>query len=294
MSHNNKPFYGENECQNEKCKNKAYWEVVIDEKTHFLCGVHCRNKQRVLLPKDPDAPAKRLMLWKSRIEAAMNPDIKQTSKIICIKLRMMKSIPYTENYLNVLPNYRHGNRMEGFGCPDLSPMNLGPIKWGPLPICRNLENFYQTLKVYPHEAKDGKLTKEFWDLLKERFASEKGYRHKFGYGSPKPLYAINFWSNGIMKKYTYVESRYFYCHWYEKLAKETKSFKKLKEFQERGVNLQIVGYDGHAIEKGLYDYYIDDSRPFGHELVLYSMLTIENEEEYPWNVYKIKHKSLYG
>ena len=40
--------------------------------------------------------------------------------------------------------------------------------------------------------------------------------------------------------------------------------------------------------------YCDSHYPFGHELVLYCLLTIDDSKEYPWNRYILKSKgSIY-
>jgi hypothetical protein len=67
-----------------------------------------------------------------------------------------------------------------------------------------------------------------------------------------------------------------------------------------GYNLNIVGYDGFPIDSNvsplvdlLYKYYMDRSRPFGHELVLFTMLSLDDSTQYPWNVYYRDHPYLY-
>ena len=40
------------------------------------------------------------------------------------------------------------------------------------------------------------------------------------------------------------------------------------------------------INKALWQAYNDTSRPFGHELVLYTLLMLERKEDYPWNRYR--------
>jgi len=60
-----------------------------------------------------------------------------------------------------------------------------------------------------------------------------------------------------------------------------------------GVNLQIVGYDGYEVTRSLIDHYKDPSVPFGHELVLFTLLTEPNSQQYPWIVYKNQHPTLY-
>lgn len=55
---------------------------------------------------------------------------------------------------------------------------------------------------------------------------------------------------------------------------------------EDGYNLRICGYDAYDPHHyNMEDCYCDISRPFGHELVLYTMLT-EPEEKWPWRKYK--------
>ncbi len=47
-------------------------------------------------------------------------------------------------------------------------------------------------------------------------------------------------------------------------------------------NSQICGYDGYHVNKSIEEHYRDVSCPFGHELVLYSLLTTD---KYPWTKY---------
>ena len=70
-------------------------------------------------------------------------------------------------------------------------------------------------------------------------------------------------------------------------------FKKLKKALRNGFNLNIVGYDGYHVDKSLWECYNDVSRPFGHELVLYTLLTIENPEDYPWNRFYRENEEIY-
>jgi hypothetical protein len=94
-------------------------------------------------------------------------------------------------------------------------------------------------------------------------------------------------------RYTYLESRYFYCHLYEKRAKETKEFKELKAKIRQGYNLEILGYDGYPVTRSLQEHYEDGNRPFGHELVLFSLLIIDDPQNYPWNVFYAAHPRVY-
>ena len=134
------------------------------------------------------------------------------------------------------------------------------------------------------------------------------YRHKFDYPAMKkiidknklnniniPLFSVYYDKNDEEHRYNYIECRYFYCHYYELLVSKTNDFLDLKQMIANGYNLQIIGYDGFMIDnsKDLMDYYLDKSRPFGHELVLYTMLVIDNKKDYPWNKYYVQHKDIY-
>ena len=62
----------------------------------------------------------------------------------------MKPVELEHGYLNVFPNRRHSGRVDGYGCPELSPMVIGPIKhkMPGIPTATNIENFHQFAKVY--------------------------------------------------------------------------------------------------------------------------------------------------
>jgi hypothetical protein len=88
---------------------------------------------------------------------------------------------------------------------------------------------------------------------------------------------------------SYIQSRQFYCNFYEQLASQQADFRHLKQKLIDGYNLQIVGYDGRSMAGVTAEQaYLDPSAPFGHELVLYCMLTIENKDDLPWR----KHKTF--
>jgi hypothetical protein len=61
---------------------------------------------------------------------------------------------------------------------------------------------------------------------------------------------------------------------------------------KNGYNLNIQGYDGYNVTNILGHYY-DISRPFGHELVLYTLLTEDDPLQYPWNIFYEENKSIY-
>jgi hypothetical protein len=47
------------------------------------------------------------------------------------------------------------------------------------------------------------------------------------------------------------------------------------------------------LTKSLYEHYLDTSVPFGHELVLATMLTISDPEERPWRKFQKEYPDLY-
>jgi hypothetical protein len=77
---------------------------------------------------------------------------------------------------------------------------------------------------------------------------------------------------------SYIESRQIYCHYYEQFALASPDFHHLKQLLADGVNLQICGYDAYQPSGTPDTHYLDPSRPFGHELVLYTMSTTEPDQ----------------
>ena len=148
-------------------------------------------------------------------------------------------------------------------------------------------------------------TKRALEIQCAQFQSKEPKRHKYSIkelpskNKNIALYSWFYDDNGIGRKFTYIECRYFYCHFYEMLAPKTEHFKKLLELRRQGFNLVISGYDGFTLRHEeitadkLYEFYKDSSRPFGHELVLLTLLFLDNSSEYPWNRYFTKYPRLY-
>lgn len=111
-----------------------------------------------------------------------------------------------------------------------------------------------------------------------------GHQHEFKCEIPTrenaPLY-----SECEGKRYSYIQSRQLYCNEYETFALKSKQFKKLKSNIAAGRNIRICGYDGYTPTQSLAWHYLDRSKPFGHELVLYSLLTINDASQYPWRLF---------
>jgi hypothetical protein len=286
-------YHGQLTCQEDGCKNKAYFLV----RTWYLCGVHSRNVIRKPLPK-MEKNQKEYLYAKKRyeenkaIEAATAENHRESrkGKVILTQMFMRKGIEYVKGFRKVFPNYRHQNRKDGFGCSALSPMKLGPVEHGQpdLPIALNIENYHQSSKCFEEELDENKNPSPLYYSNREKWYNDPiPHRHKYLNKKRKNKNIPEFfiWVDKEKKEHrlTYVECRQFYCNFYERLASKEPDFLRLQEMINDGVNLQICGYDAHQpedIEKA----YLDESRAFGHEICLYTMLTM-SPENYPWRKY---------
>jgi len=278
------------------CKYKAYY--VENDKP--ACGRHSTSK--VKLPRNKQKAVSRTKeeLESAEIGRRHNEAQNAPSKVICDRLRMMARPPMVEGFLRVFPNSKHVSRIDGVGLPGLSPKTLGPVNHGQpgLEPARTLEGFHQFNKVYQFELNsEGKLTDEFDFRRSLGYQNLDPTRYKFGKNKTEhlkhlakykmkmdaPLFSVIKNSEGEMIKYSYVESRYWYCTYYADLVVKTEDWKKLCDLVDKKYNLLILGYDGYNPDKPLMEHYLDPTRPFGHELVLYSMLTAAREQ-WPWVV----------
>lgn len=281
-------FYGTIKCQ--KCnRNLAYWL----SQTLYLCGV-CSKKdeQRVQLTKNNNQRQlirkNELLAHQKTIEIAINTN-KYNGKpgtVICTKMRMMKNPELKSGFTNIFPNFRHGGRTDGFGFPSLSPMSIGPIKHNQpgLPDSKNLENFHQFNKVFPDEIDEkGQVMQLFFDRQLEAYNDSVPHRHKPN-SRKKNVPVFSLWKDkkGKFVRLSYIESRQLYCHYYAESALQNPDFKTLQNMLANGYNLNICGYDAYDIDKPLEECYLDPTRPFGHECVLYCLL----KNEYPWRKYQ--------
>jgi hypothetical protein len=273
------------------------------------CGYHSEKGIRKNLPRNPRAKeikeGKENSLRKRIAEVARGNNVQgREGHVIVSQLKMMKAPTYTDGYLPVLANFKDGGKFGGW--PSLSPKSLGPIRhqMPGLPECKNLENFHQEAKVFAVEVdttdSNQKQKPEWFERRKERYASDVPYRHKH---DPKVLpknnkndclYSLYYDLQGREVRLTYLECRYVYCKLYEKMVLEHLDFRHLKDLNERGTNLEIWGYDGYPVTQSLWDHYLDTSRPFGHELCLYTLLTEPDAAKYPWNQFRVQHPHLYN
>lgn len=285
-------YYGEEKCtgtlaKGGPCRNMGYYL----DKGKVRCGVHSSKTSRTKLPVNPEKKANEEKVLSKHFESVVEKALEQegNGKVILTKMRMMRKPEFVSGYLNVFPNFLHQTRKDGFGCSSLSPKSMGPIDHGQpgLPIALNLENFHQGNKVFPSEVDEkGEPSATFFETQRKMYLDAKPHRHKAeAKGKNIPAFSVWVDKDGKRHKLTYFESRQFYSHFYERIAKDLPDFQTLQEKLRQGYNLNICGYDAYMPQGSIEECYLDTSRPFGHELVLYTMLVFP-ENEWPWRKYK--------
>ncbi len=217
--------------------------------------------------------------------------------------------PFTPGFIPIFPNNWHKHAF-GYGSGDfssLSPMQLGPAKDGCGNAAHNVENFYQFAKVYSDELTDElcecrgtddstfqyhfKPSGKFYANRDKAYADTVPHRHKKKGIKPEFSCYGNIHCN-------YVESRWFYCSEMERLLIPTEAFARLKKLYDEGKSIEIIGYDAYKPDgtdaDTLYRHYCDERRPFGHEMVILSIIALgDDKESYPWNRYRREHENVY-
>jgi len=288
---------GKCNCSRTDCNKKAYY--AVNGKAY--CGRHADKSKRRHLPKstETEKTAQTKAEWLA-IQAARKKD-NTPGEVHCAKRGVMK-IPSEVGFFSVFPNDRatYPHTMSKLFMCQLSPKRMGPVDHNQpgLPKALNLENFHQFNKVFPCELDEsGNPLPVFYERQGAAYLDPCAHRHKFERKDlPKqnanmPEYSIFVWIDDSEHRYSYVESRFFYCHFYEQMAKKTNEFAELVSLRNQGYNLLIIGYDGRPIID-LYEMYLDESAPFGHELVLCCLLILD-PVDYPWNRFRNEHKLLY-
>jgi hypothetical protein len=166
-------------------------------------------------------------------------------------------------------------------------MRLGPVnhqQFG-LPSAISIENFHQGSKCFTEELDNNGHPSELFISNRLSFYQDPvPHRHK--YKGTIPAFFV--WIDKDGKEYhlNYVDSRQFYCYFYEILATQTNDYQHLKKLVESGTNMEICGYDAHPLapDETIEDAYLDTSKPFGHERVLFALLTL-TPEHYPWRTH---------
>jgi hypothetical protein len=300
-------YYGESSCSatlksGKPCSNRAYYSTDAGE---LVCGVHRKGRATVELRKRPEAELTAIRADKKQagddaIETCRLANVAagRRGSVALYRMRMMRAVPDLPGYRRVYPNYKHQDRRDGLGCARLSPMSLGPVRHGQpgLPDALNVENFHQGSKLFREEvSENGNPLPRYYNNRRDFYLDPVPHRHKYkGTGSNKnvPLCFIWVAKDGEEHRLSYVESRQFYCNFYERLARQEPDYTRLEQLLARGVNLQLCGYDAHppGENQSVEEMYLDATKPFGHERVLYAMLTCArgDEESLPWR----KHKTF--
>lgn len=289
------PYYGELKCESikkggDKCENGAYFDIA----GHYYCGMHSRqNPARKQLPKNPIREKKirgptikhdPADMSEYDTAAKENRDAGRRGNIKVTKIAMMKSPVETSGFFPIYPNFKHRHF-------SLSPKSMGPVDHGQpgLPQAKNLENFHQGNKCFASELAGNEPGDAFFATQLAMYNDPVPHRHKDAAKSisgNKNIPAFSIWrdKSGAVHKLTYFESRQFYCTFYERFAAKDPLFVKFREMHLAGYNLEIFGYDAYQPGADIEKNYLDISKPFGHELVLYTMIFCE-PRDYPWRKY---------
>ena len=284
----NLSYFGEERCiaikgNGGKCENQAYYWY----NKQYLCGVHSRKySDRIDLDKNPneDEIKRKKMIEHTRtIKNARNENKKRNrkGKIIMRKIRMMREPERIEGYLLVFPNNRKTHQKLGLHLGSLSPMQAGPVIHNKKK-CLNLENFHQGNKVFDIEVDENKkVLPIYFERRINIYNKIEAYRYKFKAFKEtlqnKGNVCLYSMVPGDNTKYSYLQSRKFYCKYYQELVGGNKQFKQLKDIIDEGTNICIYGYDARIIDniitiKQINEWYKDTRQPFGHEMVLYCLL----------------------
>lgn len=305
-------FAGEHICtgsfaDGRACTAKAYF---ITKQKALRCGRHSKDGCRTKLPVNEEAKERKYAEILASAEKAMqrNARLGQVGQVtLGEKMQMRQNPVCPEGWLMVFPNFQHGGRRDGWGIPSLSPKYMGPVdsRMPGVPVARTLEQFWQNCKCFPFEVdKQGNPTPSFYSVRDRQMTEfqKNPDRHKFPDLRARlgkhanvniPLFHLFFDASGKERRFAYIDARPFYCCWYEHFAKDNSHFHALRKKIASGYNLMIMGYDAHPPgQRTPMDWFLDGSTPFGHEYVLFCMLTMD-PVDYPWRRHMREHQELY-
>ena len=252
----------------------------------------------------------KLRLYKESIQFAFINNQSQNKKGT-IKFKKMpnnKKIPLTLGYINVVSNYNSKKLNQNYilNYKSLSPTNLGPVNHNMpnLPPSLNLENFWNFSKVWHFELDPetdmNELQPVFFQKRIKGYLLEKPIKSKYTFdqikafdGPVNPECAIYYDKYGQPIKYDYIQSRYFYCHYYQQLVSQVREFNIIKKKLQMGYNIIIYSDKGFTENDKYYQMYVDPTKPFKHEMILYIMLKEPNPDKYPWNIYYKIYRKIY-
>jgi len=212
-------------------------------------------------------------------------NLRQSPGIVCsyTLLKGDDRVPLNEGVINIFPNFQHHVRQDGVCFPELSPALLGPVVHGQpgLPHAVNLENFCRANEVFPCQLLDnGAVSQSFFETQWGLYTDPKVYPPAL----EKPLFSL--WRRMDTKELVRISngmSRRLFCHLYEQLVRAHPHFIQLQQMLKDGVNICICGYTAYMVSPmypifNLEALLNDDHMPFGHEMVLFGMLTNQR----PW------------
>ena len=146
-----------------------------------------------------------------------------------------------------------------------------------------IENCWQACKIeakYSREKEGLPPKQEWWDRRNKVWSDPNAHRHVIDKKDrTHPSEGRHYW-NG--KYISYEEARKeIYIPFYWRAALQNESFQKLVDMRNRGLDFQIIGPDGRNIDEnvGLKGELQNIMKPFGHELVLVAMLTMDSIDE---------------
>lgn len=196
--------------------------------------------------------------------------------------------PYIEHFQHV-----RSNNKETGDWPELHPGAIGPIHYDRLmpdgtlakTMCFNLNNLVLAHSVFPEhlDEETGELNALFYETQLDLIGTAKVYaKHPRIKVRPanegeKPLFYI--WEKTRLNELQF--RILVFTTLYAKMIQEVDRFKELKSLHSAGMNLYLLDYDSYDIwEEGLtlYEAMVDTSRPWGHSMILYGLLT----KDCPW------------
>jgi hypothetical protein len=329
-------YHGDRHCEFLDCTNGAYFAVMLPGAVvAYQCGVHSKkNPGREPLPKRSRAEIAarslaRTVLRDTHHRAVLDGSWRMVAPghLTCVRIvgrGKLYPLDPAQRVINIFPNNFMTDRADGICMPELSPMRLGPVNHGEpgVPVALSIENYHQFSKCWPSEIDPvTSAPLPAWYVCRDAgFRDPVPHRHKFDaaqmkkerkaaeamHGSDEnhnaPAYAFHLSRDHTGRRFTYVESRFFYCVAYEALALARPEFAQLVEWREReGASLAIHGYDAFPLgedanAEALYRAYIDPTLPFGHERVLYALLALHGKSRdlLPWRRYAREHPVLYA
>ena len=292
-------FDGEQTCNKHSCSRKAHFGV-------YYCRAHTPTSGTPL-PKRPRRPLGAqtavkyaAQLWSIERGRYYNHKMGVPGIVLCARLiphRTPKSMPLT---LDVIVDDTPCGRTNGITCKELAPKYLGPIIThigkqlrgsvitnNGKHLAHNLVNFYHGLQCYPSEidSQTQQLLPIFFTHRDELWTDPVGQDYKL---TLRGAVQCCIWEDdtGVIHKLTPVEARQFYCTFYERLVKVHPEFIRLEQLRTDGTNIILRGLHGRPIHNSCIETaYLNPDEPFGHELILYHMLTTPNPTDYIWRKY---------